>query len=350
VGAVVVTAVVAGGTGAGVTLALVDDGNSSPPAATATGTPISSVRLNGDTLDVAGVVNAAGPSVVTISTEVGGPFGQTGAAAGTGIVLTADGQVLTNAHVVEGARTIRVTLAGESQSREATLIGADRSHDLALVQVQGVTDLTPAKLGKSGDMAVGDDVVAIGNALDLSGSPTVTRGIVSALGRTLQTAGGTMTGLIQTDASISSGNSGGPLVNAAGEVIGINTAVATSSMGTSAENIGFAIGIDTALPIIEQLRSGTAASAPGYLGVSIADPTDGSRGAVLQDVVAGSPADKAGLQDGDLVTKVGDSTVNDAAGLAAAVQAHHPGDKVSVTAIRNGRQSTVDVTLTGRDA
>src|SRR6266540_3708851 len=184
-----------------------------------------------------------------------GPFAST--AAGSGIILTSDGEVLTNAHVVNGASSIKVTLNGESQSRTATLVGIDTSADLALLKITGASGLPTVTIGKSSEMAVGDDVVAIGNALALQGGPTVTSGIVSALNRSIDTDSGRMTGLIQTDAAISSGNSGGPLVNAAGQVIGINSAAAASTQNTTAQNIDFAIPIDKAMTVVQQLRSGS---------------------------------------------------------------------------------------------
>lgn len=335
----VAVAVLAGLTGSAVTAALDPDAGGGGAVATR------SVQVGA--LDVAGVVADVGPAVVSIQTDIGGR--RQASAAGTGIVLTANGEVLTNAHVVQGATTIHVTLAGESQSRTATLVGADTDADLALLRIDDASGLPVATLGSSADLAVGDDVVAIGNALALRGGPTVTRGIVSALGRSLDTGDGTMTGLVQTDASISSGNSGGPLVNAAGEVIGINTAVATTGGGTAAENIGFAIAIDVARPVIERLRTGGDEATPGYLGVSIADPTDGSRGAVLTSVADGSPAEVAGLAADDLVTAVDGTTIDGAAALAAAVRAHSPGDEVRVTYLRGGDTRTVTVDLGAGD-
>jgi putative serine protease PepD len=330
----------AGGSGAAVATVIDRDDDAGAAAATR------SLLLEGRTLDVAGVVDAVRPAVVSIQTSVGGRLRATGA--GTGIILSADGEVLTNAHVVDGATTIRVTVAGASQSRAATLIGADEAADLALLRITDADELPIAPLGSSGAVAVGDDVVAIGNALALRGGPTVTRGIVSALGRTLDTRNGTMGGLIQTDASISSGNSGGPLVNAAGEVVGINTAVATTGGGTAAENIGFAIAIDQALPVVERLRNGTEAAEPGYLGVTMADPTDGSRGAVVTSVSPGSPAAAAGLRADDLITAVDDVSVDGAAALAAAIQAHAPGNAVRVSIARDGDELQLRVQLARR--
>ncbi|MBX7069414.1 MAG: trypsin-like peptidase domain-containing protein [Microthrixaceae bacterium] len=242
-------------------------GHESSDTGTTGGTTIATGRtvsatIGGEALDVAGILQKVGPSTVAINTSVTqrrGPYVAQGQGAGTGVVLTADGQILTNAHVVSGATRITVSVDGTDQELPATLVAADSANDLALLQVQGVTDLTPAVLGSSAAAAVGDDVVAVGNALALEGGMSVTRGIVSALNRSIEAGGNgtseTLSGLIQTDAAISSGNSGGPLVNSNGEVIGINTAVAGSSGSTTASNIGFAIPIDEASRIVERLRS-----------------------------------------------------------------------------------------------
>jgi putative serine protease PepD len=252
--------VLSGATGAVLVHTLDDDGTMSPqPRAerASDATPVHT--LAGDPLDVATIVERVGPAVVNVQTRYArGPFSASGA--GTGIILTADGQVVTNAHVVEGASTIQVTLAGSSQARPAHLVGIDSAADLALLQIDGATGLPTAPLGHSGDVRIGDDVVAIGNALALPGGPTVTRGIVSALGRSLQAGSSALSGLLQTDASISSGNSGGPLVDAAGRVIAINTAGAPSGGGTTAENIGFAIPIDSVLPVLDRLRGSGSTS------------------------------------------------------------------------------------------
>jgi S1-C subfamily serine protease len=206
-----------------------------------------SLALSGETMNVAGVLARVEPSVVSIETEITqrqGPFTQQGTGAGSGIVVNSDGTILTNAHVIADATSITVTVAGETKARTATVITSDPARDLALLKVSDTSGLVAAPLGQSSDVAVGDQVVAIGNALALEGGPTVTEGIVSALGRSIDTDSGTLNGLIQTDAAISSGNSGGPLVNAAGQVIGMNTAVATSIGSANAANIGFAISID----------------------------------------------------------------------------------------------------------
>jgi len=231
-------------------------GHGSAVPVTSTATPLS---YNTATIDLASLVKNVEPAVVTIKTniEVQGGFGRTmtGRAAGTGIVLTADGEILTNAHVVADATAITVTLNGETTPRNATLIGSDTTNDVALLKVAGVSNLTPAKIGDSDKVLVGDDAIAIGNALDLDGGVTVTRGIISAVGRSIDVENGHLSHLIQTDAAISSGNSGGPLINSAGEVVGMNTAGAASSDNVTAENIGFSIPINAAMSIVGQLRN-----------------------------------------------------------------------------------------------
>ena len=205
-------------------------------------------------IDVKAVVAAAGPSVVAISSHIveqRGPFQVQGEGAGTGVIIDDQGHILTNAHVVEGAEEVTVTVNGEERS--AAVLGTATSSDIAVLALDDPSGITPATLATSTPVAVGDPVVAIGNALALEGSPTVTQGIISALDRSIETQSGTLSGLLQTDAAISSGNSGGPLVNAAGEVIGINTAVAASGNGVSAANIGFVIPIDQALQLAQEL-------------------------------------------------------------------------------------------------
>jgi putative serine protease PepD len=296
-----------------------------------------SSAVAGPVLDVAGILRKVEPATVAIQAS-----GRLGTGQGTGIVISADGDVLTNAHVVEGATTFRVTLLGQSQSRTATLVGADSFNDIALLKITGASDLPTADLGSSAAVKVGDDVVAVGNALGLRGDPTVTRGIVSALNRSLDT----LAGLIQTDAAINPGNSGGPLANNKGQVIGINTAVA----GRGGQNIGFAIPIDSARTILDQLRSGQAPQAVGYLGVSTSDPADNSRGAEVVDVVAGGPAAKGGLQIGDVVTDVDGQEVVGSNGLVGVLRQLEPGTKVTVTVERDGKSQKLTVTLGERPA
>jgi putative serine protease PepD len=300
--------------------------------------------------DVQGILAKVGPAVAYVRTQAfqaGRFFPSEGA--GTGIVLTPDGELLTNAHVVAGATSIKVTLNNSTQAHDATLIGADTTADLALVKISGVSNLPTAVLGNSGDLQVGDDVIAIGNALNLQGGMTVTEGIVSALNRSVDDTNGSMSGLIQTDAAINPGNSGGPLVNGAGQVVGINTATSGA-----AQNIGFAIAIDKAKPVIDQLKKGgstpsSSASQTGnaFLGVSV---TDGNTGALIESVDPTSPAGKAGMQAGDEIVSVGGHDVTSADDLTSAMQSHKPGDKVTVTWLRGQGRQSADVQLASRPA
>lgn len=219
-------------------------------------------QLKTDSFDVASVLKKVEPAVVSIRTTItqtGYGYGMgggqvVGQAAGSGVILSSDGEVLTNAHVIEGASTIQVKLTDGSTYR-ATVEGRDTSSDLAVLKLQGASGLPTVTLGDSSQLQVGDDVVAIGNALALKGGPTVTRGIVSALDRSITDDSGRLTNLIQTDAAISSGNSGGPLVNAQGEVVGINTAVAASNQNQQASNVGFAISINSVKSQLAGLRA-----------------------------------------------------------------------------------------------
>ncbi|MEZ5226253.1 MAG: trypsin-like peptidase domain-containing protein [Acidimicrobiales bacterium] len=204
-------------------------------------------------MNTAAVVAAVEPSVVSIETVVSsgrGRWAVTGTGAGTGVILDAEGHVLTNAHVIEGASEISVTIGDDVRS--ATVVGSDTAADVAVLLLDDPTGIRPATLATT-SAAVGDDVIAVGNALALEGGLTVNRGIVSAIDRSIDTSSGTMAGLLQTDAAISSGNSGGPLVDTNGRVIGINTAVAASGSGVQASNIGFVIPIDQALAAAEDI-------------------------------------------------------------------------------------------------
>lgn len=260
--ALTVAASVFGGAAAGYLAASADDDTA---ASTTTATALATSATTAD-LDVAAVIDLVDQSVVSVSTTVEsvlrtprGDVVQQGEGAGTGVVIDAvNGLVLTNAHVVDGATTVEVTLDADTTPRSATLIASDAASDVAVLRVDDTTGLVAAETASADTVAVGDSVIAVGNALALEGSMTVTSGIVSAMNRSIATDSGTLTELIQTDAAISSGNSGGPLVDADGRVIGINTAVASSGGTIQASNIGFAISIDHALGIVDQLLAGSA--------------------------------------------------------------------------------------------
>lgn len=295
-------------------------------------------------LDVAAVAKYVAPTVVTISADVG-----QGTSVGTGVIISADGEILTNAHVVENATEIRVRLAGETEPRKANLLASDRGNDLALLRMSG-DGFEAATFADPGSVRLGDEVVAIGFALGLDGDPSVTLGIVSALDRTIAQSNVFLDGLIQTDAAISSGNSGGPLVNAAGEVVGINTAVARDTATTSATNVGFAISVNEALPIIESLRSqaGGQARQEAYFGVGLDDRRDGGQGVIVTGVEAGTPAAESGVATGDLIVAVDGSTTDGSSGVIAAIRDHEPGDEVTISVVRDGDRFDVTVELIER--
>ena len=317
--------------------------------------------------DVHQITQAVGPSVVSVQTRsLGlGAFLQAvpQEGAGSGFVLSSDGLIVTNNHVVSGATAITVTLA-DGRKLDARVLGRDANSDLAVLKVDA-TGLPAVKIGRSDALVVGDEVVAIGNALALDGGPTVTQGIISALDRTISAGdqGGagpngqgssseTLRHLLQTDAAINPGNSGGPLLNAAGEVVGINTAVAGD-----AQNIGFAVAIDKALPIIDTLKTGQTPEQP-FLGLSTVSLSPAiqrqlglgiSKGAVVANVTPGSGAELAGLAEGDVITKMAGHDVESADDVTAAVADHKPGDDVEITVVRGDSTRTVTARI-GRRA
>ena len=295
-------------------------------------------------VNVAEVARFVAPTVVTISADVGG-----GTSLGTGVIISSKGEILTNAHVIEGATAIRVRLAGETEPRPVNLLASDRGNDLALLRMSG-EGFEAATFADPGSVRLGDEALAIGFALGLDGAPSVTLGIVSALDRTISQDDIFLDGLIQTDAAISSGNSGGPLVNAAGEVIGINTAVARDTATTSATNVGFAISVTEALPIIEALRAQAngAERNEAYFGVGLQDRRDGGQGVIVTGVELGTPAAGAGVLAGDLIVAVDGSATDGSTGVIAAIRDKEAGDSVTVTLLREGTLVDVTVELTGR--
>lgn len=302
------------------------------------------------TLDVYAAASAVGPAVVSISTfsERNDVLGQS---TGSGVIITADGEIVTNAHVVAGAVTISVRIPGETEPRGAVVVASDPSRDLALLRIDA-DGLLPATFADPADIRVGDGVVAVGYALGLDGDPSVTAGIVSALDRTSADDTLALKGLIQTDTPISSGNSGGPLVNALGEVVGIVTFVATSPQDGTATNLGFAISNAELLPAIDELRAAAdgGLAANGFLGVSLADRVDGGSGALVTEVVADSPAAQAGLEVGDVVVAIDDTAVTGRDGLVATIRRFSPGDEVEIRVMRGGEPVTLRATLVERPA
>jgi S1-C subfamily serine protease len=307
------------------------------------------------------VAAKAGPSVVRISTKGVDPNSIDPAqteGVGSGIIFDPNGWILTNRHVVAGANTLRVELKDGSQY-DGTVYGIDTLTDLAIVKIDA-TGLPAATMGDSDALKVGELVVAIGSPLGTF-SNSVTSGIVSAVGRQIQTDGGALHNLIQTDAAINPGNSGGPLLNAAGAVIGINTAIAQDASG-----IGFSIPVNIAAPLMRQALAGEKLQRP-YIGIHFTQidaqtakdhglPV--AQGAWVQAdqttndpaVVADGPAAKGGVQDGDIITKINDVTVDTLHPLDAVLSQFSPGDTVTLTVLRNGETKTIKVTLGVRPA
>nr|MBU6202613.1 trypsin-like peptidase domain-containing protein [Acidobacteriota bacterium] len=334
----------------GVIATQVNDEDSSAVASITqvTAAPVVSSEESTETTSVSQVAQRLANSVVTISALVNDGMGE-GEATGTGVVVTSNGEILTNAHVVDGASEVRVRFAGDTEPVDATVLASDVGNDLALLKVNA-NDLVAATFAKPGSVRVGDEVVAIGYALALDGGPSVTTGIVSALQRTIFTDSGALNSLIQTDAAISSGNSGGPLANMRGEVVGINTAVARGDTTSSANNIGFAISVDEVLSVLEQLRVQATGEAreEGFLGVSLEPRSDGGVGSIIATVQPGSPAESAGIVVGDIVLAVDGEPVNGQAGLVAAIRDRSPGESISIELVRDGERLTVDATLVAR--
>jgi putative serine protease PepD len=318
-------------------------GSSDEPVATAPSSNDAEPAMN-----VAEVLKKIQPSVVTIIALTESGMDQ-GRGTGTGVVITSDGDILTNDHVIDGADTVFVLFAGDTEPTPATVIAVDPGNDLALLHVDQ-TGLTPAVFADPDSIDIGDEVVAVGFALDLDGGPTVTRGIVSALNRTIVSGDGALDGLIQTDTAISSGNSGGPLVNTRGQVIGINTAVFQSSSEVAANNVGFSISVAEALPVIEELRAQANGQArtEGYLGVSVLDRQDGGLGAMIAEVSPGSPADLAGMKVDDVVIEADGSPVDGQPALVAAIRDKSPGDTIKIDVLRDGERITLTATLIER--
>ena len=290
------------------------------------------------------------PSVVRISVS-----GNSGAGTGSGIVLSEDGRILTNEHVVDGAgegATIRVSFTDGTRAN-ATVVGTDALTDIAVIQAQDISGLTPATIGKSQNLKVGQEVVAIGAPYGLDA--TVTSGIVSALDRPVSVnsdaqGNSTTYPAIQTDAAINPGNSGGPLADMSGSVVGINSSIRTASSSNSSESgsigLGFAIPMDQIIPIIDQIVDGDAPT-HARLGITVSDSQDSDEavGALVRNVGEDSTAAKAGLEDGDLITKVDDHAIDSADDLVATIRSYRPGDRVKITYLRGSKTETATLRL-----
>ncbi len=323
-------------------------------------------------INATAIANAVTPSVVDITSKI---KYQSETAEGTGIVISSSGLVLTNNHVVAGAGQVTAQIAGTSRTYTARVLGTDKTDDVALLQLQGASGLKAASIGDSSKVALGDEVVALGNEGGQGGTPTVNKGSITNLNRTI-TAGDqgssnteTLHGMLQTDAGIAAGDSGGPLVNASGQVIGMDTAASSNNVSQSA-SIGFAIPVNHALSIARQIAAGHGSSTiqiglPAFLGVQVCNVSEAqqcltngfaapggastapvSSGALIASALPGTPAASAGLAAGDVITRLDGASVTTKDSLTKAMQSHRPGDSVSVTWVdTNGRSHTANITL-----
>jgi S1-C subfamily serine protease len=334
---------------AGLFVAFDDDGGQTTVVRSSTSPAVvsrPSTEIAGES-DVASIIEATEPAIVAITTGDGPGSGNGGA--GTGFVITADGFVVTNNHVADSSRIEVAFTNGEVESAE--VVGTDPSTDLAVLKVDR-SGLPTIELGDSDGAQVGDEVVAIGNALALEGGLSVTRGIISGTNRTVDTnVGASLVGMLQTDAAINPGNSGGPLLDASGRVIGINTAIANPA---SAQNVGFAIPISKARPVIEDLRLGRT---PAFLGVSTQNVTPAlarerdlavDSGAYVLSVTSGAPADDAGVREDDVIISIGGTEIRSSADVQTAVRSHRPGESVKVVVMRGADRVELDAVLAER--
>jgi putative serine protease PepD len=332
---IAVAAVIGGGAGAVATTAL--NGDSATTVHTITNTRTVAATSSDGVLSPHDVYQNAKDSVAYITTQVG---------TGSGFVVSDDGYIVTNAHVVEGANGQIKAKIGDGKTLDAKLVGQDASTDLALLKVDA-TNLKPLALGDSSTVQVGDPAYAIGNPFGLD--RTLTTGVISALQRQISSPNGfSIDDVLQTDAAINPGNSGGPLFNAQGQVIGVNSQIESTSNtsdGGQAGNvgIGFAIPSNTVKSVVSQLRA-TGKVSHAYLGVQTQSASSGA-GAQVAQVTAGGPAADAGLQPGDVVTSIGGKSVDDPTALSAIVDAHKVGDQVSVDITRNGSKKSLTVKL-----
>jgi len=339
--------------------------HSEPASSTA---PISAVNPSTNhngTINAQNIAAKVDPALVDINTVVQTAT-STGAASGTGMIITSSGEVLTNNHVVDQSISISVTIAGHAGSFKAHVIGVSPTADVALIQIEGLSGLPTVTFADSSSVKVGDPVVALGNALGQGGTPALTQGQVTAVDQTITASEGsgrseTLTGMIQSDAGISPGDSGGALVNSAGQVIGMITAGEAQGFRTTVSPIGYAVNTNSALTVVNEIRAGQASAdviigPVGYLGVQIRDLDQQlaaqyglsiTSGPLVLAVQAGSPADQAGMTRLSVITKIGSTSVDSSASLGNALHAYKPGANVAVTWIDQGGAShTKTLTLT----
>jgi len=363
--AIVVAVILAtgGGVGAGWALARLISSHYTTQAHVQTVSPIPQSTSGSTNLDINGITRKVSPAVVDINTVIQTASGSA-AAAGTGLIITSSGDVLTNNHVVEGSVSIKVTIQGKSGTYAATVLGVDPTDDIAVIHINGVSGLPTVTIADSSTVKVGDTIYALGNALGLGGAPRVTQGTVTALDQTITASDNgaqaeQLTGMIQSDAEISPGDSGGALVNSAGQVIGIVTAGEAQGFRSTSTTIAFAIPSSKAVDIANRILAGQAGNGVyigpvGYLGVSVQtlDANSAaqlglsvSSGAYVRGVVAGSPAEHAGITAGSVITRVNSAVVDSATALGDALHQYKPGDQVKITWIAGNATHTATVTL-----
>jgi putative serine protease PepD len=350
------TAVLGGAAGAGI-VAIAGTGNSTnttttvtqPVANTGDGASSSSSGLNATALYAAaapGVVDITSRGVTGASDSqnpFGGPSQQSTTATGTGFVVDAKGHIVTAAHVVDGASSITVTFQ-DGTTRTAKLLGKDNATDVAVLSVDpsGLT-LHPLGLGSSSGLEIGNAVAAIGDPFTYQRS--LSTGVVSGLDRTISAPNGfTVAHAIQTDAALNPGNSGGPVLDASGKVVGIVDQIATNGSSDTSSGVGFAVPIDLVKGELSQLEAGNTVQ-HAYIGVSTSSATTNTAGALIQSVTSGGPADNAGIQSGDVITALGSTRIRGTNDLVGAIATHKPGDKVSVTIRRGSQTKNITVTL-----
>jgi S1-C subfamily serine protease len=348
--AFLVAALAAGGSGIGVGWGLAKAFRQ--PAAVTSPIAIASPTTvpNNGSIDANAIAALVSPAIVDINTVT-----TSGQASGTGQILTPDGEVLTNNHVVDGSTSISVVIAGRNGNFHAHVIGVAPARDVALIQIEGVSGLPTVNFAASSTVKVGDAIIAIGNALGQGGAPAVTTGNVVALDQTITASesGGSseqLSGMIQSDAAIQPGDSGGAIVNASGQVVGMITAGDVQGFRSQTSTVNYSIPSDTAISFVNRIRSGQAASdivygQVGFMGVSVRDSTAG--GAQVVTVQPGSPADMAGISPGAVISKVGGSAITTSASLGTAIRSHKSGDRVSVTWTDQNGSHTTTMTLAG---
>jgi S1-C subfamily serine protease len=364
--AVVLVAVVAAAAGAGIgwSLARAITPHQSAQATTQPEAPIQTTTpsTGSNNTSAAAVAAKVTPAIVDINTTLG-----SGQAAGTGMIISSTGEILTNNHVVTGSTSVTVTVQGRSHAYTAHVVGVDVSQDVALIQIDGsVSGLPTVTFANSSSLRVGDQVVAIGNALGQGGTPRATQGQVTSIDQTITASEGggsteTLNGMIESNAVIYEGDSGGALVNSSGQVVGMITAGQAQGFRSSASDVGYAVASNTAVGVVNRIRAHEQApdltyGQVGYLGVSVQalDSVTASQlglnvtsGALVVAVPSGSPAASAGITRNSVITNLGGSAITSTDVLGTTIKSHKPGDSVSVTWVTSSGTHKANVTLGG---